>query len=108
MYARTTLLEIDTMRVPLDAALAQFEGAVMPRLREQPGFCGLYALTTPEGKAMLISFWENEAQADATSESGWYPDVLAEFTTLFRSPPGRECYEVRIAVPPPVPADAST
>ena len=100
MYARTTLLEIDTLRVSLDEALELFEAAVMPRLREQPGFSGLYALTTPEGRAMLISFWESAEEADAGAESGWYPEVLSEFTTLFRAPPGREHYEVRVAVPP--------
>ena len=100
MYARTTLLEIDTVRTSLDDAVAMLEGAVLPRLREQQGFLGLFALSTPEGKAMLISFWETAEQADASSESGWYPEVLAEYTTLFRSPPGREHYEVRLAVPP--------
>jgi hypothetical protein len=100
MYARTTLLEIDTLRISVDDALELFEAAVMPRVREQPGFCGVYVLTTPEGRAMLISFWETAAQADASADTGWYPEVLSEFTTLFRSPPGREHYEVRVAVPP--------
>ena len=100
MYARTTLLEIDTLRVSVDEALAQFESAVLPRLREQAGFAGLYALTTPDGRAMLITFWQTADQADTATERGWYPDVLAEFMTLFRSPPGRERYEVRLAVPP--------
>ena len=107
MYARTTLLEIDTVRVPLDDALAVFESSVVPRLRQQPGFCGLYALTTPDGRAMLLSFWDTAEQADASADSGWYPDVLAEFMTMFRSPPGREHYEVRVALPPPVPASVS-
>ena len=105
MFARTTLLEIDTVRVPLDDALRAFEDSVMPRLRTQPGFLGLYALTTSAGRAMLISFWETADQADA-SDAGWYGDVLAEFTTLFRSPPGREHYEVRVAVPPPALAES--
>ena len=100
MYARTTLLEIDTVRVALDDALAEFEALVMPRLQEQPGFQGLYALTTPEGRAMLITFWATAEQADAGGVAGWYPDVLAEYTTLFRSSPGRERYEVRVAAPP--------
>ena len=100
MYARTTLLEIDTVRVSVDDALAQFEDAVLPRLRQQPGFTGMYALANPDGRAMLVTFWETADQADAGVDSGWYPDVLAEFTTLFRSPPGREHYEVRLAVPP--------
>ena len=100
MYARTTLLEIDTLRASVDEAVAQFEASVIPRLNEQPGFAGVYALTTSEGKAMLITFWDTAEQADAESESGWYPAVLSEFTTMFRSPPGRERYEVRVARPP--------
>ena len=105
MYARSTLLEIDTLRLSVDEALELFEAGVMPRLREQPGFRGIYAMTTPEGRAMLLSFWDTAEQADASGESGWYPEVLTEFTTLFRTPPGREHYEVRLAVPPqPQPA----
>jgi hypothetical protein len=102
MYVRTTLLEIDTLRVSVDDAVAQFEASVLPQLKEQPGFAGMYALATPDGRAMLISFWDTAEQADASSEAGWYPAVLAEFTTLFRAPPGRERYEVRLAVPPAV------
>ena len=100
MFARTTQLEIDTVRVPLAVALARFEDEVMPRLRQQPGFCGVYVLSTPDGRALLLTFWDSADAADAAGTSGWYPDVLAEYTTLFRAPPGRERYEVRLAVPP--------
>jgi heme-degrading monooxygenase HmoA len=100
MHARTTLLEIDTVRVPLDDALARFEAEVLPRLKSQPGFEGVYVLTTPEGRAMLVTFWDRPEQADAWGTQGWYPEVLREYTTLFRSPPGREHYEVRLAMAP--------
>jgi hypothetical protein len=100
MYARITQLEIDTVRIAVDTALASFEADVLPRLRHQPGFLGLYVMTTPEGKATLVSFWETPEQANSSGEQGWYPDVLADYTTFFRSPPGREHYEVRVAVPP--------
>ncbi len=100
MFARTTLLEVDTVRVSVDDALRTFEQSVLPRLREQPGFLGLYALTTTAGRAMLITFWDTAEQADARTESGWYGDVLGEFTTIFRAPPGREQYEVRLALTP--------
>ncbi|HEX7165562.1 MAG TPA: hypothetical protein VF230_01145 [Acidimicrobiales bacterium] len=100
MFARTTLLEIDTMRVPVEHALEVFKDSVIFRLEQQSGFRGLYAFTTPEGRAMLITFWDRADQADASGDAGWYPDVLAEFTTMFRSPPGREHYEVRLALPP--------
>lgn len=100
MYARTTQLEIDTLRVSLDAALATFEDAVLPRLRQQPGFRGVYVLANPDGRSMLVTFWATAEAADAGPGPGWYPDLLEEYMTLFRSPPGRERYEVRFAIPP--------
>ena len=100
MFARTTQLEIDTVRMPLDDAVQMFEDAVLPDLRSQPGFTGLYVLTTPDGKALLVSVWASAEAADASSERGWYPEVLDQYTTLFRSPPGRERYEVRLALQP--------
>jgi heme-degrading monooxygenase HmoA len=102
VHARTTLLEIDTLRISLDAAVEVFEVEVMPELRKQPGFLGVYGLSTPQGRAMLVSFWETEDQAEAGVETGWYPEVLAQYTTFFRTPPGREHYEVRFAEPPAV------
>jgi hypothetical protein len=100
VHARITQLEIDTMRITVDAATEVFDQEVLPQLRAQPGFLGVYVLTTPEGKATLVSFWEQRDQADSSSEQSWYTDVLADYMTLFRSPPGREHYEVRVAVPP--------
>lgn len=102
MYARTTLLEIDTLRVSVDDALARFNEAVLPALREQPGFSGVYVLTTPEGRAMLISFWDSAEQAEAGSDARWYSGTLEQFMTLFRAPPGSERYEVRVAIAPVV------
>jgi heme-degrading monooxygenase HmoA len=84
----------------MDEALEVFERDVLPRLQSQRGFQGVYVLATPEGKALLVSFWETADDADAGRSSGWYPDVLTEYTTLFRSPPGREHYEVRLAISP--------
>ena len=99
MFARVTLLEIDTLRVSVEDALKLYEDDVMPGLREQPGYLGVYGLATPDGKALLMSFWDTAAHAE-TVENTWYSGVLDEFMTLFRSPPGRESYEVRIAEPP--------
>ncbi len=60
----------------------------------------MYVFTTPEGKALLVSFWDTAEEADASVDRGWYPEVLDEYLTLFRSPPGRGNYEVRLAMPP--------
>jgi hypothetical protein len=98
MYARTTQLEIDTVRVPLDAALEVYRSEVMPRLREQPGFCGVQVMSTPDGRALIITFWDREDGAGSL-ESDWYRDVLGQYATLFRSPPGRGWYEVLLTTP---------
>jgi len=94
MYARITLLEIDTLRVAVGTAVDLFVREIVPRLREQPGYCGVHVLTTPEGKALLMSLWATERDADASAETGFYADLLAEYAALFRAPPGRERYEV--------------
>jgi hypothetical protein len=100
VYARTTSVEIDTVRVSVDEALAAFENLVAPRLECQEGFQGIYVLATPEGRGLLVSFWETSEQADASGATGWYAEVLADFMTMFRSAPGREHYEVRFVIPP--------
>ena len=110
MHVRTTQLEVDTMRISVGEAAEVFEQAVLPSLRDQPGFLGVYVLANDDGRAMLVSFWETAAQAETGADTGdgtWYSDTLAEYVTLFRSPPGRESYEVRLAVPP-VAAGAET
>jgi hypothetical protein len=94
MHARVTLFEIDTLRTSLDEALELFRQRVLPKLRQQPGCEGVIALDTPEGKGMLISFWDGEAAASASIETGFYDEQIAEFTMFLRQPPGREHYEV--------------
>ena len=97
MFARVTALEIDTLRVGVDDAVALFEEVVLPELHEQEGFGGVYVLATPEGKGLLLSLWETADQAAADQETGFYADVLERFVTLYRSPPGRESYEVKLS-----------
>jgi hypothetical protein len=94
MHARVTLFEIDTLRIGLDEALQRFKERILPRLRQQPGCEGVVAMDTPEGKGLLISFWDTEAAASASIETGYYDEQIAEFTMFLRQPPGREHYEV--------------
>jgi heme-degrading monooxygenase HmoA len=97
MHARVTLLEIDTVRGTVAAAVDLFEREVLPELRAQPGYRGVCVLTTPEGKAALVSLWDTEEQADAGAPAGFYADTLERYVTLFAAPPGRERYEVLVA-----------
>lgn len=102
MYSRVTLLEIDTTRMDAGHAVELFKREVLPRLHEQAGYEGVLILSTPEGRGMLVSFWKTEEAADASAETGFYPEILAQYMTLFRSPPGREHYEVAFAEMPGV------
>jgi hypothetical protein len=95
MFSRVTLLEIDILRVPMEDAAALFEAEVVPGLREQEGYEGAIALATPEGKGMIVTFWETEE--GARDASGFASEALERFVTLFKAPPGREVYEVAVA-----------
>lgn len=110
MYARVTLFELDTVRLSLNEALARFEAEVVPALRAQSGYDGVYALATPEGKGLLLSLWRTEQDAEAGVESGYYNEQLAKFFMVLRTPPGRDHYEVifsEVVTPSPMPASGA-
>ncbi len=69
-------------------------------MQEQDGFEGAYVLATPEGKAIVLTFWADEAAARAGVESGFYAEQVGKFVTFYRTPPGRELYDVVIAETP--------
>jgi len=95
MYSRVTLLEIDTLRTSMESSVARFTDEVLPELREQEGYEGVLVLTTPEGKGMVVSFWDTlEAAAAATAFAA---AAVERFVTLYSAAPGREHYEVAFA-----------
>lgn len=100
MFTRLTLLEIDTLRMDRDAAVALFEQEILPELRRQPGYAGVLVMSTPEGAGALLSFWESAEEADVATPTGFYPEVLERYMTIFKSPPGRERYELSFAEMP--------
>jgi heme-degrading monooxygenase HmoA len=94
MYARVTLFDMDFVRISLDEALGRFREVVLPALRQQPGYQGVYALTTPEGRGLLMTLWETQADAEAGVASGFYDEQVNQFIAVYREPPGREHYQV--------------
>ena len=73
----------------------------MPALHAQDGYEGCYVLTTPEGKALVVTFWSDEDAADA----GLDERPLRASRCRSSSPssarrPGRETYDVGIADAP--------
>ena len=95
MYSRVTLLDVDTIRTDVDEVLEQFKDDVMPRVREVPGYEGVVVMLTPDGKGMIVSFWESEEAAEASA--GLAASLVEEFVTIYRSPAGREHYRVAYA-----------
>jgi hypothetical protein len=108
MFARLTQLEIDTLRIDADSAVALFSSEILDELRRQPGYAGVLVLATPEGLGALVSFWDTAEAADVDAVAGFYPEVLERYVTLFRSPPGRGRYEVALAELPALPAAGTT
>jgi hypothetical protein len=53
---------------------------------------------------MIVSFWESEEAADASA--GLAASLVEEFVTIYRSPAGREHYEVVYVEPPKVAVEA--
>jgi hypothetical protein len=94
MFSRVTLLEIDTLRVDVDAVLEAYREEVLPELRRQPGYGGVVVMVNPEGQGMVITLWASEEAMAATTPIA--SAALERFVTIFRAPPGREQYEVRL------------
>jgi heme-degrading monooxygenase HmoA len=102
MVARATMAEIDPVRMSVDDAVELFRESVLPALHEQPGFDGVYVLLTPEGQALVLTFWESEEAADAGLEGSrsFYAEQVEKFVTLYKAPPGRDHYKVVLAEAP--------
>ena len=100
MFARVTLFEIDTLRISLDDALERFRELVVPEMKKQDGYEGMYVMRTPEGKGLILSLWTNEEAAVAGVASGYYDEQIAKFVSMFKAPAGRDHYEVVLAEAP--------
>ncbi|HKO75368.1 MAG TPA: hypothetical protein VJU01_08650 [Gaiellaceae bacterium] len=104
MIARTTTADVDTVRISVEEAVAVFRESVLPALHEQPGYEGSYVLLSPEGKALVLTFWATVEEADAglAGARSFYAEQVAKFATIYRSPPGRDTYDVVLAEAPAV------
>jgi heme-degrading monooxygenase HmoA len=107
MVARVTIAELDPLRMSIQEATEVFDNSVVPALREQDGYEGVYVLVSPQGQALALTLWRDEEAADAglTGGRSFYSEQLEKFVTIYRSPPGREHYDVVVAdLPAAVPS----
>jgi heme-degrading monooxygenase HmoA len=102
MIARATMAEIDPVRMSIDDAVELFRESVLPALHEQPGYEGLYILVSPEGQALVLTFWDSEEAAEAGTRGSrsFYSEQVEKFVTLYGATPGRDTYEVVLAEEP--------
>jgi len=100
MVARVTAAEVDAVRTSIPRAVERFEAEILPELRVEDGYEGCYVLTTPEGKALVITFWLDEESAERSFASGLYGANVQKLVTVLRTPPGRESYEVSVSDAP--------
>ena len=104
MIARATMAEIDPVRMSIDDAVELFRTSVVPALHEQEGYEGVYVLLSPEGQALVLTFWEDEEAATAglAGARSFYREQVDKFMTLYKAPPGRDLYDVVLAEDPAV------
>ena len=100
MYSRVMQLEIDTLSITTQEAVDLFRTRVLPDLRTQDGYEGVVVLANPDGKAEIVTFWETPEEASAAAAFG--SEALERFVTVFRSPVGRDQYEVVLTELPDV------
>ena len=102
MIARATIAEIDPVRMSIDQAVELFRDSVVPALHEQAGYEGVFVLVSPEGQALVLTFWESEEAADVGLEGSrsFYAEQVEKFVTLYKAPPGRDTYQVVLAEEP--------
>ena len=104
MVARVTIAELDPLRLSVEDAVEVFRESVVPALHEQDGFEGVYVLVSPQGQALAITFWRDDEAATAglAGSRSFYSEQVEKFVTIYRSPPGRETYDVVLAEAPAV------
>ena len=102
MWARVTLIEVDTLRTDTATAVELYRSEVVPDLRRQRGYAGVLVLANPEGTGTVVTFWNDAEAAASGGTTGFYAEVLEKFTTIFKAPPGRGTYEVAYAELPEV------
>ena len=54
---------------------------MLPALHEQDGYEGGYVLTTPEGKALVLTFWATRRPPRPASRAGFYAEQVEKFVT---------------------------
>jgi heme-degrading monooxygenase HmoA len=94
MFARVTHFEINIAAIAAEDAVERFKALILPDLRVQDGYAGLYVLRAHEGKGLLVTLWESQEAGEKGITSGFYDKQVAKVASLSTEPLSREDYEV--------------
>ena len=94
MYARVT-----SIRFPPDmkVEVSSVAQGLAPILKQQRGFEGLQVLTDPNaGEGIIVSFWETEADAEASEASPSYIGQMSMMSSFLYESLDPKTYEVNV------------
>ena len=94
MYARVT-----NIRFPpnVKAEVVGVAQGLVAVLKERPGFSGLQVWTDPDvGKGIVVSFWETEADAEASEASSSYIGQMSMMSSFLSERLAPETYQVDV------------
>ena len=96
MHVRAATLQIQPGK--MQEFIDLFKETMAPVVKAQKGFQGQYLMTDASSdKALAISLWESKADMLATeSSSGYIPEAVAKFGSVFAGPPDYDHYELSV------------
>ena len=96
MYARVIFAQFRPEQT--DEIIQRYREAVVTEHRKQPGSKGTMVLIDrAAGKGISMTFWETEADLQASDEaSPYYEELRAKFAPYWTAPQVREAYEVTL------------
>ncbi len=94
MYARVTKLRFPPSMKTEVVGVAQ---GLAPILMRQRGFGGLDVLTDPAaGEGVIVSFWETEADAQASEADASYIGQMSMMSSFLSHPLAPKTYEANV------------
>ena len=94
MYARVTTVQY-TNAAALDEGAQNYRESILPATQQLQGFKDVIALgDRSTGKAMVITFWETEADAQAGITTGFVREQATKQAHLYSGTPTSEVFEV--------------
>jgi len=95
MFARLTIAKFKPGT--LNELMKIYKESIVPAAESQKGYVKAYLLTnSKENKGISITVWDNEEDAVAGEQSGYYQEQIGKVKHLFASVPVREGYEVSV------------